>query len=45
MGNDHLDLPIDPTSRQRLAADGLRLELVDIADKQAFAAWSRAESR
>ena len=45
MGNDFLDLPIDPTSRERLASDGLRLELVDISDKDAFAAWSRAESR
>ncbi|MDX6232701.1 MAG: hypothetical protein QOH68_1697 [Nocardioidaceae bacterium] len=45
MGNDYLDLPVDPTARERLAADGLRLELVDISDKEAFAAWSRAESR
>ena len=45
MGNDYLDLPVDPTSRERLAADGLRLELVDSSDKQAYAAWSRAESR
>lgn len=45
MGNDYLDLPVDPTSRERLAAEGLRLELVDISDKPAFAAWSRAESR
>ncbi len=45
MGHDHLDLPIDPTSRERLAADGLRLELLDNSDKQAYAAWSRAESR
>jgi len=45
MGNDHLDLPIDPTSRERLAADGLRLELLDVSDKQAFAAWTRAEAR
>ena len=45
MGHDYLDLPIDATSRERLAADGLRMELVDISDKQAFAAWARAESR
>ncbi|KRC66544.1 hypothetical protein ASE12_18270 [Aeromicrobium sp. Root236] len=45
MGNDYLDLPIDPASRERLAAEGLRLELVDISDKPAFAAWARAESR
>ncbi|KAA1400141.1 GNAT family N-acetyltransferase [Aeromicrobium ginsengisoli] len=45
MGNDYLDMPVDPTSRDQLAAEGLRLELVDISDKQAFAAWSRAESR
>jgi predicted acetyltransferase len=45
MGTDHLDLPIDPASRERLASDGLRLELVDTSDKQAYAAWSRAETR
>lgn len=45
MGHDYLDLPIDSTSRERLAADGLRLELLDNSDKQAYAAWSRAESR
>ena len=45
MGTDHLHLPVDSTSRERLAADGLRLELLDNSDKQAYAAWSRAESR
>jgi len=45
MGNDYLDLPIDPTSRERLAADGLRLELLDTSDQQAYAAWYRAEAR
>lgn len=45
MGNDYLDLPIDPTSRERLAADGLRLELLDTSDPQAYAAWFRAEAR
>lgn len=45
MGHDYLDLPIDSTSREGLAADGLRLELLDSSDKQAYAAWSRAESR
>ena len=45
MGHDYRDLPVDATSRERLAADGLRLELLDNSDKQAYAAWSRAESR
>jgi predicted acetyltransferase len=45
MGNDYLDLPIDPASRERLAADGLRLALLDTSDPQAYAAWYRAEAR
>ncbi|MEV7395729.1 GNAT family N-acetyltransferase [Aeromicrobium sp. NPDC092404] len=46
MGHDnHLDLPVDDVSAERLAADGLRLGLLDPSDQQAYAAWSRAESR
>lgn len=45
MGNDYLDLPVDGTSRERLAADGLRLDLLDTSDQRAYAAWFRAESR
>lgn len=39
------DLPIDETSRARLAADGLRLALVDSQDAAAYESWFRAESR
>ncbi|MEJ7634063.1 GNAT family N-acetyltransferase [Aeromicrobium sp.] len=45
MGTDHLTLPVDPTSRERLRTDNLRLDLVDTADPDAYAAWARAESR
>lgn len=45
MGHDHLDLPIDSVSRERLAAGGLRLELLDTSDPQAYAAWYQAEAR
>lgn len=45
MGNDYLDLPVDSASRDRLAADHLRLGLLDTSDPQAYAAWFRAESR
>ncbi|MET0931771.1 MAG: GNAT family N-acetyltransferase [Aeromicrobium sp.] len=38
-------LPIDETSRAALAADGLRLDVVDHADATAYAAWFRAEVR
>lgn len=38
-------LPIDETSRARLAADDLRLVLVDPTDAAAHAAWFRAETR
>lgn len=45
MSAPHLDLPIDPTSRERLAAEGLRFGLVDPADAAVHAAWFRAETR
>ncbi|MGJ9412293.1 GNAT family N-acetyltransferase [Aeromicrobium sp. CF4.19] len=38
-------LPIDETSRARLASDGLRMVLVDPTDAAAHAAWFRAETR
>ena len=37
--------PIDPRSRDRLAAEGLRLDLVDPGDRAAFDLWLRAEAR
>lgn len=44
-GSRHLEIGVDGTSRDLLAADGLRLGLVDTADEAAFAAWTEAESR
>lgn len=41
----HLDLPIDETSRARLAKQGLVLRLVDTADVADHAAWSDAVDR
>lgn len=38
-------LPVDRTSADRLAADGLRLGLVDTADPESFGAWVQAELR
>jgi len=37
--------PIDPTSAERLAAQHLRLDLVDTSDRDAFAAWYQADAR
>lgn len=37
--------PIDEVSRARLAAGGLRMDLVDTADRATFSAWLQAESR
>jgi predicted acetyltransferase len=39
------DLPIDETSRARLADDGLRLAVVDGTDAAAYEAWFLAETR
>lgn len=39
------NLPVDHDVRQRLARDGLRIDLLDPSDGEAFAAWSRAEVR
>lgn len=41
----HLDLPIDETSRARLAADGLTFRLVDTTSPSDHAAWSHAVNR
>jgi predicted acetyltransferase len=38
-------LPIDETSRERLATGGLRLAVVDADDRAAHEAWFRAETR
>lgn len=45
MSAPHLELAIDETSRERLAAEGLRFGRVDPADADAYAAWFRAETR
>src|SRR4051812_44924907 len=39
------DAPIDAVSEAALADRGLRLALVDTADRTAFAAWTRADHR
>lgn len=39
------DLPIDEISRARLAAGGLRLDVLDLDDAAAYEAWFRAENR
>ncbi len=43
--NQHLNLPIDETSRERLAAEGLRFGVVQPSDAAAHASWYRAETR
>jgi predicted acetyltransferase len=45
VNTDFSRAPIDPQSTERLAAEGLRLGLVDTSDGTAFAAWLRAEAR
>jgi predicted acetyltransferase len=40
-----LTTPADPTSSARLAAVGLRYDLVDSRDAEAFARWQRADDR
>lgn len=45
MTSSHLDLPIDETSRARLAEQGLDLRLVDTSDPADHAAWSDAVTR
>jgi predicted acetyltransferase len=45
MSTDFRTAPIDATSAERLAAAGLRLDLVDTADREAFSAWLQADMR
>lgn len=45
MSTDNALQPIDPTAREQLAANGLRVDRLDVSDREAFAAWFRAESR
>jgi predicted acetyltransferase len=44
VSNRPADLPIDETSRSRLAADGLRMAVVDGGDRAAYEDWFRAEA-
>lgn len=45
MAPDFRYAPIDPVSAERLATTGLRLGLVDTADRAAFSAWLHADTR
>lgn len=45
MTEQYRTLPIDADSRDRLAAGGLRMDLVDTSDLEAFARWSQADAR
>ncbi|MFC5677849.1 GNAT family N-acetyltransferase [Aeromicrobium endophyticum] len=45
MTSSHLDLPIDETSRARLAEQGLDLRVVDTSDAAEHTAWSDAVNR
>ncbi|KAA1373630.1 GNAT family N-acetyltransferase [Aeromicrobium fastidiosum] len=45
MTTPHLDLPIDETSRARLATDGLTLRIVDTSSPDDFRTWSDAVDR
>ena len=45
MSTDFLSLPVDPQSAERLAAQGLRLGLVDPSDSEAVGHWLQADSR
>jgi predicted acetyltransferase len=45
MSTDFRTAPIDATSAERLADAGLRLGLVDTADRKAFSAWLQADMR
>ncbi|PJJ72288.1 putative acetyltransferase [Diaminobutyricimonas aerilata] len=45
MSDAHLHLPADPTSRERLAAFGLRYEVVASSDRDAYTGWFRADAR
>lgn len=45
MSADYQSVPVDPASSSVLAAQNLRLGLVDTADASEFDAWLRANSR
>ena len=45
MSTDYLNAPIDPTSAERLAAQGLDLAVVDTSDRERFTIWLQAEAR
>ena len=45
MTHEYLNQPIDPTSAERLAHDGLRLSLIDETDVAAFTEWSQSVAR
>lgn len=45
MSDDFRSIPIDSTSAEQLAAEGLRLELVDTSDTAVFEPWLQAAIR
>ncbi|WP_165069454.1 GNAT family N-acetyltransferase [Marisediminicola senii] len=45
MSSPHQTRPIDPESARRLAARGLRMDLVDTSDAEAFARWHVVDAR
>jgi predicted acetyltransferase len=45
MTEKHLTIPIDTASKELLATDGLRYDLVDNSDRAAFGPWSQVISR
>lgn len=45
MTEKHLTIPVDDASKERLATDGLRFDLLDNSDRAAFGPWSRVITR
>lgn len=45
MSNDFLTQPIDPATKERLKASGLRMDLADSSDAQVMEAWSDSTNR
>ncbi|MDX6278059.1 MAG: hypothetical protein QOJ72_2187 [Nocardioidaceae bacterium] len=45
MTEKHLTIPVDSKSKERLAADGLRFDLLDNSDRAAFGPWSQVITR
>lgn len=45
MTENYLTIPIDHLSKEALAADGLRFDLVDNSDRAAFGPWSQVITR